>query len=162
MKVMAAWSRWPNPQTRRDYSSSTIATALLKWVMRNESITTCVPGYMSFEHMRQDISVAFDLEYTDEEKKLLSDNNVKLGAGFCRQCRQCLASCPEGVDVPTLMRTHMYAAQYGDLYKARVTLDKIPRASGIAACGSCLDCKAKCAGSVDIARRINELKMMYV
>jgi len=101
MKALAGGARWPNPESRRKYSSSTIAT-----------IATCIPGYTSYEHMNEDFSVAYDLEYTAEEKKFLEDNEIKLSLGYCRQCRQCLASCPNGADVPTLMRIHMYAAQY--------------------------------------------------
>ncbi len=161
MKVMTGGSRWPNPDSRSNYTSSTIATAAMKWVMRNENIATCIPGFMNYEHMKEDFSIAYNLEYNEQEKKLLADNNVKLGMGFCRQCRKCLASCPGGVDVPTLMRTHMYAAQYGDFYKARATLESIPAGNTLSECTDCSTCQAECANTVDISRRIDELKLMY-
>ncbi|UCD63100.1 MAG: aldo/keto reductase [Candidatus Zixiibacteriota bacterium] len=161
MKSQAGGSRWPNPQTRREYTAATIAGAALKWVMRNENIATCVSGYTNYEHMEQNFSVAYDLEYTAEEKKFLSDNNVRLSMGFCRQCHRCRAACPEGVDIPDLMRAHMYAAQYGDLYQARATLDAIGDKAGLGVCRSCSTCRAKCAHTVDIARRLDELKTLY-
>jgi len=162
MKTMAGGARWPNPETRRNYSSSTIAAAALKWAMRNENIVTSIPGYTNYEHMNEDFSVAFDLDYTEDEKKFLEDNEIKLGIGFCRQCRGCLASCPNDADIPTLMRTHMYAAQYGNFHQARVTLDEIPKQAGLEACISCESCTAQCINTVDIYRRIEELKLMYV
>lgn len=161
MKTQAGGQRLPNSESVRDYGSSTIATAALKWVMRHEYITTSIPGYDNYEHMKEDFSVAYDLEYTADEKRFLSDSNIKLGMGFCRQCEKCLASCPNDADVPTLMRTHMYAAQYANFYQARVTLDALPRQAGLQACRSCDVCSARCANSVDIARRIEELKLMY-
>ena len=161
MKTQAGGQRLPNPESLRNYSSSTIATASLKWVMRNENITTSIPGYNNFEHMNEDFSVASDLDYTPDEKKFLSDNDIKLSMGFCRQCEQCLVSCPNNVDIPTLMRTHMYAAQYANFHHARMTLDEIPKQAGLLACQSCNSCLAQCAHSVDIARRIDELKLMY-
>ena len=161
MKTLAGGSRWPNPQSRKDYTSSTIATAAIKWVMRNENIATCIPGFNNFEHMKEDFSVASGLAFTAQENKFLSDNSIKLGMGFCRQCRKCLASCPDGVEVPTLMRTHMYAAQYANFQQARATLDEIPAGNGLKVCTDCSNCQAKCANTVDIARRIDELKMMY-
>lgn len=161
MKALAGGARWPNPASRKDFTSSTIATAALKWVLRNENIATSIPGYTNYEHMREDFSVAYDLEYTEQEKKLLSDNNIKLSMGYCRQCSKCLASCPDGVDVPTLMRTHMYAAQYGNFHQARLTLNDIPAGSGLKVCQDCAACQAKCANTVDITRRIDELKSMY-
>ncbi|MBN1211590.1 MAG: aldo/keto reductase [candidate division Zixibacteria bacterium] len=161
MKTMAGGSRWPNPETRREYGSTTIARACLKWVMRNENIATCIPGYTNFEHMKDDFSVAYDLEYTAEEKKFLSDNDIKLSMGFCRQCRTCLASCPRNVEIPTLMRIHMYAAQYGNFVLARQTLDDIPSENGLKNCTACSSCTAGCAHTIDIAGRIEELKLMY-
>lgn len=161
MKTLAGGSRWPNPESRRNYSSTTVARAALKWVMRNENICTSIPGYANYEHMNENFAVATDLEYTDEEKSLLSDNSIILGLGFCRQCRECLASCPNGADIPTLMRTHMYAAQYSNFHHARMTLDEIPDRAGLANCSSCSECSARCANTVDIDRRIEELKQMY-
>lgn len=161
MKTQAGGANWPNPASRRDYTSSTIATAALKWVMSNENIATSIPGYTNYEHMQEDFSVASNLEFSDEEKKLLSDNNIKLSLGFCRQCRKCLASCPEDADIPALMRTHMYASQYSNFYHARMTLDEIREGSGLDVCRSCDVCTARCANSVDIPYRIDELKTLY-
>ncbi len=161
MKTQAGGARWPNPQTRKKFSSATISTAALKWAMRNESITTSIPGYTNYEHMQQDFSVVHSLEYTDEERAFLDDNEVTLGIGFCRQCRQCLASCPRGVDIPNLMRTHMYTAQYANFHQARMTLNEIPAGRGLSACGSCDDCIARCANNVDIPGRVAELKLVY-
>lgn len=161
MKTQAGGSRWPDPESRRNYSNSVISTAALKWVMRNESITTSIPGYNNFEHMNEDFSVSFDLEYTPEEKKFLSDNKVKLSIGFCRQCKKCLASCPNDVDIPTLMRTHMYAAQYSNFYLARETLNEIEKQRSIRVCTSCDECTAQCINTINIGRRISELILMY-
>lgn len=161
MKTLAGGPRLPNPETLRSFRSSTITTACLKWVLRNGNIATAIPGYTNFEHMREDFSVARNLEYTSEEREFLSDNSITVSMGFCRQCRQCVPTCPRGADVPTLMRTHMYAAQYANFHQARAVLDDIPKSTGIQACGSCVQCIARCANAVDIQRRIGELKMMY-
>jgi len=161
MKTQAGGARWPNPETRKKFTGSTIATAALKWVMRNEHVATSIPGYANYEHMREDFSVAHDLEYTDEERTFLENNEITLGFGFCRQCRKCLASCPGGVDIPNLMRTHMYTAQYANFHQARMTLNEIASKRGLSACGSCSNCVARCANSVDIPGRIAELKIVY-
>lgn len=161
MKTLAGGARWPNPTSRKDYTSATIVSAALKWVLRLEGVSTAIPGYTNYDHMREDFSVVYGLEFTEQERKFLSDNSVKLSMGFCRQCQSCLASCPHGVDVPSLMRTHMYAAQYGNLYEARTTLDGVTRERSLGQCLDCSACSAKCANSVDISRRIDELKTLY-
>ncbi|HEQ98239.1 MAG TPA: 4Fe-4S dicluster domain-containing protein [candidate division Zixibacteria bacterium] len=161
MKTLAGGANWPNPETRRNYNAQTVTRAALKWVMNNENIVTSIPGFTNYEHLTDDIEVAYDLDYTSDEKKLLKDNNIKLSIGFCRQCRQCLASCPYNSEVPKLMRIHMYAAQYANFYLARQTLDEIPESRGLEMCRDCDTCVAQCANSVDIAQKINDLKLMY-
>ncbi len=161
MKTQAGGARFPNPETLRDYDGSVINSAALKWVLHNENISTTIPGIANFDHLRANMAVARNLEYTEEEKRFLSDNSLKLGMGFCRQCRKCLASCPQDIDIPNLMRTHMYAAQYADFQLARQTINEIPKTNGLQACASCTTCSASCANSVDIPGRISELKLMY-
>jgi uncharacterized protein len=162
MKTLAGGRRLPgSDDSTAEFGPGTATSAALKWVLRNENITTAIPGYDNFEHMKEDIAVAYDLEYTTEEKKFLSDNKVRLSYGFCRQCRRCLATCPRDTDIPALMRTYMYAAQYSDFRRARATLDDISETRGLQVCGSCAICTAQCAHDVNIPRRIEELKIIY-
>ena len=161
MKVLAGGARFPNPETLRQYSSQVVNSAALKWVLRNENIATTIPGIDNFDHLRANFALANDITYTDEESRFLSDNNLTLGMEFCRQCKKCLTSCPRKVDIPNLMRTHMYAAQYGNFELARYTLNEIPSQHNLQVCGSCDTCAAKCANSVNIGRKIDELKLIY-
>jgi len=158
------WYRANVPKAKISYYEGKILhTAVLKWALQNDFITTAVPGYTTFEQMEEDFSVAYDLEYTEEEKKFLEDRKVKLAMkGYCQQCSRCLPSCPNGVDIPALMRTHMYAACYANFYQARDTLDEIPKGKGLDECASCSKCLARCVSQVDITTRIDELKMIYV
>ncbi|MCK4835718.1 MAG: aldo/keto reductase [Candidatus Aminicenantes bacterium] len=136
-------------------------TSVLKWVLKHPYISSAIPGYTTFEQMEEDFSVAYNLEYTKEEKKFLEDRNIKLSMGYCHQCNRCISSCPRGVDIPTLMRVHMYAACYSNFYHARDTLDDIPVEKSLQACVSCGKCVAECANRIDITRRIDELKTIY-
>ena len=111
--------------------------------------------------MKQNFSVAYGLSYTEEEKKFLAEKNLVASIQFCQQCGTCSGTCPKGVDIPTLMRTHMYAARYGNFLHARATLDGIEQSAHLKNCGDCAECDAHCAHHVDIARSIGELKSMY-
>jgi predicted aldo/keto reductase-like oxidoreductase len=112
--------------------------------------------------MKEDFSVASNLELTPEEASYLADKNIRAAVGFCQQCDGCLETCPNGVEIPTLMRTHMYAAQYANFHQARTALEEIPSRYGLKACESCSTCTARCANTVDIAHSIDELKAIYV
>jgi predicted aldo/keto reductase-like oxidoreductase len=161
MKTQVGGRRFPLPEGIADYDSTTINQAALKWVLRNENITTSIPGYTTFEHMKEDFDIAYDLEFNEKEKCLLGDCKLKIGMGYCRQCDLCVGDCPAGVDVPTLMRTHMYAAQYANFHHARVTLDEIEEGRGLDGCSGCGACTVRCPHSVDVAAKIEELKLIY-
>ena len=133
-------------------------TAVLKWALQHEAITTAIPGVTDFAHLEEDFSVASNLELTPEEKKYLADKDLKARLEFCQQCGECVASCPRKVDIPTLMRTHMYALQYGNTYQAKATLAEMPKENGLEVCRSCTACRAACVNTVNIARKIRALK----
>jgi hypothetical protein len=161
MKTQAGGARYPNPETLRSYSGAVINSAALKWILRHEHIATTIPGISNFDHLRDNFAVASNLECTEDEEKFLSDNSITLGFGFCQQCSKCLATCPKDADIPNLMRTHMYAAQYGDFQLARQTIDEIPSRNNLPNCTSCDNCVAACANSVNIPQKISELKLIY-
>ncbi len=161
MKTQVGGKRFQLPDGIADYDSTTINQAALKWVMRNENITTSIPGYTTFEHMKEDFDIAYNLEFNEKEKCLLGDCKLKVGMGYCRQCDLCLGDCPAGVDVPTLMRTHMYAAQYANFHHARATLDEIEAGRGLDGCSGCGACTVRCPHLVDVAAKIEELKLIY-
>jgi predicted aldo/keto reductase-like oxidoreductase len=136
-------------------------TAMLKWVLQHPEIATAIPGYTTFDQLNESFAVASNLEYNDEEKAWLADKNVKLALDFCKQCGTCMGTCPKGVDIPTLMRTHMYAANYTNFDQARRTLEEIPEHAGLQICADCAGCSARCANRVRISERIAELKLIY-
>ena len=148
--------------TGRGQAGGVNQTAALKWVLNHPEITTAIPGYTNFDHMKEDFSVAFGLDYNDTEKKFLSEKNLQASVQFCQQCETCVPSCPNGVDIPTLMRTHMYAAKYGNFVHARATLDEIAENVSLKNCADCSDCNAKCANYIRIADNIRDLKAMYL
>ena len=132
-------------------------TALLKWVLQHESITTAIPGVTAHDQLDQNITVASALEYTTDEKAFLGDKALLSEAQFCQQCGQCRPDCPHGVDIPTLMRSHMYAVQYANLDLARSTLACLETSKGITPCASCASCQAVCRNDVNIAAKITHL-----
>ncbi|HSG29260.1 MAG TPA: aldo/keto reductase [Candidatus Krumholzibacterium sp.] len=161
MKTQAGSQRRSRLEISDRFKSSTVATAALKWALRIPGVTTAIPGYTTFEHMREDFSVARGLDFDESEKELLSECDVKLGMGYCRQCGVCRATCPRGAEIPTLMRTHMYAARYSNFHHARLTLEEAAESDRLDRCIECPVCTASCIHSVDIAAGIEELKLIY-
>lgn len=147
---------------RAFYKGELMHSALLKWVLRHEFITCAVPGFTNFSQLEEDFAVSTDLAYSPAERKFLEDRQVKTALqAFCRQCRQCLPSCPHGVDIPALIRVHAYAAGYANFPQAAAVFAEVPQERGLGACRSCAACRAACVRRVNIPRRIGELRQIY-
>lgn len=126
--------------------------AALKWALRKEYVHTAIPGMASFDHLTAAMSVMENLALTSQEKADL-ESGEKLGMSglYCRQCRQCVAQCPHGVEIPALMRSYMYAYGYRNLSKASETCREIV-AKGIA-CEECGSCTVGCTMGFDVKQR---------
>lgn len=157
-----AWAKESGAAGPEYHEGSVWHAALLKWALRVDSVTTAIPGYTTFQQLETDWKVAFSLEYTPEEAKFLADPGVTLALDHaCRQCGGCAGTCPQGVDVPALVRAHMYAADYGNFLEMRRALDEIPAGHGLRSCAGCSDCTAACVRGVQVARRLGELRSIF-
>ncbi len=132
--------------------------AALKWVLADENVHTTIPAFASYDEMYEDIAVMRDPVLTPEERR-----DLKLGedlgciGNYC-QCGECLAQCSRDMDVPTLMRSYMYAVGHGELWKARQTLPGDVLAQ--VPCTDCDGCAVTCAQGFDIKSRALELARM--
>jgi predicted aldo/keto reductase-like oxidoreductase len=134
--------------------------AALKWVLQNENVHTSVPGVTSFDELRGDISVMADLSLSVEEKSDLKLSlHERRDGPFCQQCGECIPQCGRGLDIPTLMRSYMYAYGYRNISHARDTL--LYAVDGADPCGGCNTCRVKCAMNSDIRGKIGRIAGLY-
>lgn len=160
-QCMQSWYRDMIPSDQQSlYSGSILQTAVLKWVLRHEFIHSAVPGFTTYSELEEDVAAGRDLALTPGEKKFLSDRNIKLAMAACIRCGGCLDTCPAGVDTRTLMRAHMYL-RYPNVFQARDTLESLPAGRGLDRCVTCASCQAKCRGRIDIAGRVEQLKIHF-
>ncbi len=157
MKTQAGGTVKPDPGLPKKLPPAS-QTALLKWALNHDFVTTAIPGFSTYEHLEQDFTVVRNLTYTAEEKAFLADKTFVSEAQFCQQCGQCSEDCPKHVDVPSLMRSHMYAVQYRNAGLARDTLAGIAAGRGLDACGDCESCTLSCRNAVQIGRKIGQLQ----
>ncbi len=130
--------------------------AALKWVLQNPNISSIISGMTSLAEMRKNLEMIKDLKMSENEMKDLELAAMRPEIGlYCRQCRQCEPQCPAGLDIPTLMRSYMYAYGYRNAAQARRTLD-IVELSGDP-CGSCEACRVMCASGFDVRERVRDI-----
>jgi aryl-alcohol dehydrogenase-like predicted oxidoreductase len=130
--------------------------AALKWALQNENIHTAVPGFTTFDELKQDLAIASDLKLTEEEKKdlKLAQNNSQHGI-YCQQCGKCTGQCKDLLDIPTLMRSYMYAYGYGNFAHAKSNLShaNLPTKP----CSGCNSCDIDCTMGFDIRDKVLDI-----
>jgi predicted aldo/keto reductase-like oxidoreductase len=130
--------------------------AALKWALQDENIHTAIPSFKNSDQLFEALSVMENLNLTAQEKA-----DLKLGQGssstglFCSQCEECLPQCPADLDIPTLMRSYMYAYGYESPAKARETLDLIELSN--IPCINCKSCSVTCSSGFDIKRKVLDI-----
>ncbi|MFC2116218.1 aldo/keto reductase [Bacteroidota bacterium] len=125
--------------------------AALKWVLQNPNITTCIPGFTTFDQLDEDLGVMTDLEMTEDEISdlQLGDNLAGL---YCIGCNVCRGQCKNNLPVPDLMRAYMYSHGYRMQEKARYVLDNY--LAGSDPCTGCNSCTVSCTEGFRVDERI--------
>lgn len=132
--------------------------AALKWALQNENIHTAIPSFKNLDHLYEDLSVMEDLTLTTQEK---ADLRLEKGPQpsstglFCSECSECLKQCPHDLDIPTAMRSYMYAYGYEQPAKARKTLDDVNISS--IPCDDCQTCRVKCPSGFDVKAKVIDI-----
>jgi predicted aldo/keto reductase-like oxidoreductase len=130
--------------------------AALKWALSNPNIHTAIPGFANFEEMEIDLSVMENLELTPEEKKDLKLDDTKRAGLYCAQCGKCVEQCGEDLDIPTLMRSYMYAYGYRNLRAAKDALRHVDLAS--IPCDDCDTCRVTdCSMGFDVKNKVQDI-----
>ncbi len=130
--------------------------AALKWVLQNPHVSTIISGMSSVEEMRKNLAMLKDIKLSDAEREALKLAEMRPELGlYCRQCRHCVPQCPAGLDIPTLMRSYMYAYGYRNAAQARSTLDLVELSGD--PCGKCETCSVQCASGFDVRERIQDI-----
>ena len=130
--------------------------AALKWALQNKNVHTSIPGFTTFDQLETDLAVMGVGALTPEEREDLHLGE-KLGMHglYCRQCETCIAQCPHGLEIPTIMRSYMYAYGYRNLAEAKETLSALRLRS--VPCSSCDECSVSCAQGFDIKDRVTDV-----
>jgi predicted aldo/keto reductase-like oxidoreductase len=128
--------------------------AALKWVLQDPNITTCIPGFVTFDQMEEALVVMHDVTPTDDELKSLQLASAETGM-YCQGCETCLKGCQKDLPIPELMRAYMYAYGYSNLEKAYKTVAE----TGIEEnpCDGCKVCTASCAKGFRLAEKIEKI-----
>ncbi len=145
-------------QAKKEYGVNEIDhQAALKWVLNDENVCTAIPGMTAFDQLDANFQIMNDLKLTEKEKRELQLISMLQGTLYCQRCDSCKPTCPYGVEIPDLMRSHMYVREYKNRIQARLTLAELPERYGLSICKNCSSCEAKCPNGIDIDSRLRYL-----
>ena len=143
----------------RERSQPINMKAALKWVLQNENVHATIPGFTTYDQLEEDLSVMEDPTFTPKEREDLQlSMNIDRKGLYCQQCGRCLDQCDHDVEIPTLMRSYMYAYGYRNLAAAKETLKSIDMYSF--PCESCSACSVDCTMGFDIKDKIVDISRL--
>lgn len=141
-----------NDMRAYETANGTFAQAALRWVLTNQNVDAAVIT-MSSEPQIVEFLGASGSEHLEASDLQLLDQYAALNSNtYCRPlCNDCYSACPYNVEVGEVLRTRMYAVDYGDLPFARDEYDMLK--SNASACVGCdgAPCRNACTYGLNIA-----------
>jgi predicted aldo/keto reductase-like oxidoreductase len=132
--------------------SATFAQAAFRWVLSNRDVDALVISMKSKADIDEYLGASGAGELASGDMELLIRYAALNGASYCRHaCNDCAGTCPHDVQISDVLRTRMYAVDYGDLAFARDEYGKLAVNAG--ACLSCSGepCSGACTHGISIS-----------
>ncbi len=130
--------------------------AAMKWVLQNKYIHTTIPAFKNFDQMEEYFEVMANPVLSPQEKADLKLGEKTAMAGlYCGQCSKCIAQCPKNLQIPTMMRSYMYAYGYGKPAQAKETLAHLELKG--TECSDCSSCRVTCTQGFNIKDRVTDI-----
>jgi predicted aldo/keto reductase-like oxidoreductase len=133
---------------------ATFAQAAFRWVLSNPDVDGLIISMTSLARVDEYLGASGWRSAAHDDLPLLQRYAQMQGTSYCRHaCNDCESACPYGVPIADVLRTRMYARDYGDMRLARSEYTLL--GAGAAAC---LTCTAQpCAGACTHALPIHTL-----
>ena len=133
---------------------ATFAQAAFRWVLSNPDVDGLIISMTSPDRVDEYLGASGWRAAARDDLPLLQRYAQMHGTSYCRHaCNDCEGACPYGVPIADVLRTRMYAQDYGDMRLARSEYAMLG-----AAASACLTCTAQpCAGACTHGLPINTL-----
>src|SRR5215831_15664908 len=133
---------------------ATFAQAAFRWVLSNPDVDGLIISMTSTNRIDEYLGASGWRSAAHDDLPLLQRYAQMHGTSYCRHaCNDCEGACPYGVPIADVLRTRMYAQDYGDMRLARSEYALLG-----AGASACLTCTAQpCAGACTHGLPINTL-----
>ncbi|MGP8313096.1 aldo/keto reductase [Enterocloster aldenensis] len=139
-----------------------LASWAMRWVMDLENVQVVSSGMSDLSQLEDNLDTFGEIRpLTAEEQELIKTAAViqhEAVAVACTACRYCCPNCPQGLDIPVLLKAYN-EAKIGGAWRLSGLMvlpkDKLP-----SACVGCGACTEHCPQSFEIPRYMDEMKEM--
>lgn len=141
-----------NDLRRYESEGNTFAQAAFRWVLASPHVDALVVTMTSRDQIDEYLGASGAAVVSRADVTLLARYEARNGTQQCRYgCGACLSACPEGVAIDEVLRTRMYADDYGDVGLARREYARV--AGNAQACVSCShrSCTNACPFGIEIS-----------
>jgi predicted aldo/keto reductase-like oxidoreductase len=115
---------------------ATFAQAAFRWVLSNPDVDGLIISMTSPARIDEYLGASGWRSAARDDLPLLQRYAQMHGDAYCRHaCHDCESACPYGVPIADVLRTRMYAQDYGDLKLARSEYARL--GAGASACLTC-------------------------
>lgn len=119
------------------------------------TVTMTLSGMSNMQQLRDNIATyEQDLPLNASEREALLGVADRMLEGFfvpCTACRYCTARCPQGLDIPNLLRLYNDRAFGSGGFIAPMVVGTLPEDKRPTACIGCRSCEAVCPQNIRIA-----------
>jgi len=125
--------------------------AALAWALANPGVTVAIPGMTSYAQVEENLG-ARGKRFTLADRIALGRYALEIGDRHCGLCGACGGACPNGVEVPNVLRALTYLEGYREEGLARSAYGSLPPGRNAAACGECEKCLFTCRLRLPVGR----------
>ena len=132
---------------------ATFAQAAFRWVLSGRNVDALIISMTSGSSIDEYLGASGWQSAASDDLPLLQRYVKVNGASQCRHgCQDCLSACPNGVQIGEVLRTRMYAVDYGDMTLARSEYALLSH--NAAPCLTCAaqPCRSACSHGLPIER----------
>ncbi len=132
---------------------ATFAQAAFRWVLSGRNVDALIISMTSGSTIDEYLGASGWQSAASDDLPLLQRYVKVNGASQCRHgCQDCLSACPNGVQIGEVLRTRMYAVDYGDMTLARSEYAMLSH--NAAPCLTCAaqPCRSACSHGLAIER----------
>jgi hypothetical protein len=139
----------------------TYAQAAFKWALSSPDVDAAIISMTSAADIDEYLGASGQSQISQADYKLLEQYARLTNMTYCRHaCNDCVGACPFEVPISDVLRTRMYATDYGDLTFARDEYAQLEKSAD--ACLSCdgKPCQDACTHGINIAQLCGPTHLM--